>query len=85
MRDKMVKVGLLATAVALVSGTFGGVALAGGEVVHRAGDGGDGGNANVDCGVSAEIPIISPLIGKDEFAPQCDGWGGQGGGGGEGH
>jgi hypothetical protein len=85
MRDKMVKVGLIATAVALVSGTFGGVALAGGEVVHRAGNGGNGGNASADCGVSAELPILAAILGKDEFAPQCDGWGGQGGAGGQAH
>jgi hypothetical protein len=84
MRDKMVKVGLVATAVALVSGTFGGVALAGderGPVIHHAGNGGAGGNASADCGVSAQLPILN-LLNKTEFAPQCDGWGGQGGGGG---
>jgi hypothetical protein len=84
MRDKMVRVA--ATAVALVSGlsgALGGVALAGdGGQAHIGGKGGHGGDVDVDCGVSAEIPIVSPVIGKDKFAPQCDGWGGEGGWGG---
>jgi hypothetical protein len=83
MRDKMVRVA--ATAVALVSGmsgAFGGVALAGGPEVHQAGDGGRGGDAKADCGVSAEIPVLN-LLNKVEFAPQCDGRGGEGGWGGE--
>jgi hypothetical protein len=85
MRDKMVRVA--ATAVALasgMSGAFGGVALAGGEhgQIDIAGNGGHGGDASADCGVSAEVPILSPILGKDKFAPQCDGWGGQGGQGG---
>jgi hypothetical protein len=86
MRDKMVRVA--ATAVALVSGmsgAFGGVALAGGEHgpdIVAGGNGGNGGNASADCGVSAQVPILSPILGKDKFAPQCDGWGGQGGQGG---
>jgi hypothetical protein len=87
MRDKMVKVGVAATVVALaagVSGAFGGVALAGGEhgEVVIGGNGGNGGNASADCGVSAEIPIIAPILGLDKFAPQCDANGGAGGQGG---
>jgi hypothetical protein len=87
MRDKM-KVGVAATAVALaagVSGAFGGVALAGGEhgEVLIGGNGGNGGNASADCGVSAELPILAPILGLDKFAPQCDAWGGAGGPGGQ--
>jgi hypothetical protein len=83
MRDKMVKVGVAATAVALAAGAFGGVALAGdhGEVIIG-GNGGNGGNAKADCGVSAQIPILAPILGLNKFAPQCDAWGGAGGQGG---
>jgi hypothetical protein len=86
MRDKMVKVGVTATAVALaagVSGAFGGVALAGGEngEVLIGGNGGNGGNASADCGVSAEMPILN-ILNLTKLAPQCDAWGGAGGAGG---
>jgi hypothetical protein len=85
MRDKMVKVGMAATAVALAAGAFGGVALAGGEhgEVLIGGNGGNGGNASADCGVSAQVPILAPILGLNKFAPQCDAWGGAGGPGGQ--
>jgi hypothetical protein len=81
MRDKMVKVGLAATAVALVSGAFGGMALAGGEV-HIGGKGGDGGGAHNECGAAAEIPVA--ILGLAKTSPQCFAVGGQGAPGGNG-
>jgi hypothetical protein len=87
MRDKMVKVGLAATAVALaagVSGAFGGVALAwgDGDNVHVGGDGGNGGKAHNECGAAAQIPI--PILGLAKPSPQCFAVGGNGAPGGEG-
>jgi hypothetical protein len=72
MRDKMVKVVLAATTVALaagVSGAFGGVALAwdGGGGVNI-GDVQNGGVSN-ECGAAAQIPIA--ILAVNHTAPQC--------------
>jgi hypothetical protein len=72
MRDKMVKVVLAATTVALaagVSGAFGGVALAWDGGTQIAGEIQNGGVSN-ECGASAEIPVA--VLGLAEAnAPQC--------------
>jgi hypothetical protein len=72
MRDKMVKVGLAATTVALaagVSGAFGGMALAWDGGTQIAGEIQNGGVSN-ECGASAELAVAVLGFAENE-APQC--------------